>query len=273
MNVLTEFFTDVSQFIALPIEFSIGMLILLFLVALIAGFIDSIAGGGGLITIPVLLATGITPQQALATNKLQAVGGSFSASLYFVRKKAVNLKENRWLILTTFIGAILGAALVQFLSIDLLKRILPILIILIGCYFLFSPKLGETNKPPVISYILMGFVTGAIGFYDGFFGPATGSFFALAFVSLLGFNLVKATAHAKVMNFTSNFGSLLFFAFTGNVIWQIGLLMLIGQIIGARMGAGMVLTKGQKLIRPMLVTISFLISGKLLYEQYASYLN
>lgn len=249
------------------------VLLTLFFIALVAGFIDSIAGGGGLLTIPALLAfSGLSPAEALATNKLQAVGGSFSASLYFVKKKAVNLFHVKFLILTTFLGAVFGASLVQFLSVRVLEAILPIMIIIIGCYFLFSPKLGENINPPKISFFAMGLVTGIIGFYDGFFGPATGSFFALAFVTLLGFNLITATAHAKVMNFTSNFGSLLFFAFTGNIMWHLGLVMLVAQIIGANLGARMVITKGQKIIRPMLVIVSFSISLKLLYSTYGVYL-
>ncbi|WP_093321777.1 TSUP family transporter [Thorsellia anophelis] len=251
---------------------TLWLLLALFSIALIAGFIDSIAGGGGLITIPALLAlSGLTPAEALATNKLQAVGGSFSASLYFVRKKTIDLWQCKFLILTTFIGAIIGASLVRFLSKEVLETLLPILIIVVGCYFLFSPKIGEKDQKPRLSYAFMGLITALIGFYDGFFGPATGSFFTLAFVTLIGFNLISATAHAKVMNFTSNFGSLLFFAFTGNIVWHIGLIMLLGQVIGATFGARMVISKGHKLIRPMLVIVSFSISVKLLYNNYAHF--
>lgn len=250
------------------------LLLMLFGIALAAGFIDSIAGGGGLITIPALLAlSGLSPAEALATNKLQAVGGSFSASLYFVRKKTIDLWACKILILTTFIGAIMGALLVRFLTIEVLNTLLPILIIIVGLYFLFSPKIGESDKSPTLNYGLMGLVTAIIGFYDGFFGPATGSFFTLAFVTLIGYNLITATAHAKVMNFTSNFGSLLVFAFTGNIVWHLGLAMLLGQVIGATLGARMVITRGHKLIRPMLVIVSFSISAKLLYNNYAHLLT
>lgn len=111
---------------------------------------------------------------------------------------------------------------------------------------------------------------GCIGFYDGFFGPGAGSFYALAFVTLSGFSLPKATAHAKVLNFTSNFGGLLFFILGGQVVWGVGLVMLVGQVLGARLGARMVLNKGQTLIRPMLVIVSACMSVKLIYDNHGS---
>ncbi|MGR3807597.1 hypothetical protein SAMN05660772_01100 [Pasteurella testudinis DSM 23072] len=248
-------------------ELTFEIYLLLFAVALIAGFIDAIAGGGGLITIPALLATGMPPTMALGTNKLQSCGGSFSASWYFIRQKAVNLNQIFWLIVLTFIGAVLGTILVQQINIDFLKKILPFLIFAIGIYFLLTPKLGESDKQTRMSYLGFALTAGfGIGFYDGFFGPGTGSFLGLAFVMLLGFNLAKATAHAKVLNFTSNIASLLFFLIGGQVAWTLGLVMLVGQFIGARMGAKMVLTKGQKLIRPMVVAVAFIMASKLAFD-------
>lgn len=249
-------------------ELGFDVIAMLFGVATVAGFIDAIAGGGGLLTIPALLSTGLPPAIALGTNKLQACGGSFSASLYFVRKKAVDLKQVALLILLTFIGAALGTIVVQNIDVNALKIGLPFLIFAIGIYFLFSPNIGDQDRKQRISYSLFGFTAGMVlGFYDGVFGPAVGSFYTLAFVLLLGFNLTKAVAHAKVLNFTSNFASLLFFIFGGAVVWEIGFIMLIGQFIGATLGARMVVTKGKKLIRPMLVTISFIMVAKMLYEQ------
>ena len=246
----------------------LDVIAMLFGVATVAGFIDAIAGGCGLLPIPALLSTGLPPAIALGTNKLQACGGSFSASLYFVRKKAVDLKQVALLILLTFIGAALGTIVVQNIDVNALKIGLPFLIFAISIYFLFSPNIGDQDRKQRISYPLFGFTAGmGLGFYDGVFGPAVGSFYTLAFVLLLGFNLTKAVAHAKVLNFTSNFASLLFFIFGGAVVWEIGFIMLIGQFIGATLGARMVVTKGKKLIRPMLVTISFIMVAKMLYEQ------
>lgn len=245
------------------------MLGILFAVALLAGFIDSIAGGGGLLTVPALLAVGVPPAQALATNKLQSVGGSFSASLYFVRRGAVKLSEQKLTILLTFIGAMTGAIMVQHMRADLLRQILPLLVVGIGLYFLLTPRLGEEERAQRLTGLAFGLAAGGcVGFYDGFFGPGAGSFYALTYVTLSGFTLAKATAHAKVLNFTSNAGGLLLFILGGKVIWGIGLVMLVGQVLGARLGAHMVLTRGQKLIRPMIVLVSLVMSGKLLYDNH-----
>lgn len=188
------------------------MLAILFFVAVLAGFIDSIAGGGGLLCVPALLAVGLSPAQALATNKLQSMGGSFSASLYFIRRRAVNLGEQKLAIALTFVGSTFGAWLIQQIHADFLRQLLPMLIIGIGLYFLLSPKIGDEDRQHRLSGLPFALIAGGcVGFYDGFFGPGAGSFYALAFVTLSGFNLSKATAHAKILNFTSNFGGLLFF--------------------------------------------------------------
>ncbi|AXW88497.1 hypothetical protein AU509_00625 [Lonsdalea britannica] len=242
---------------------------LLFAIAVAAGFIDSIAGGGGLLTVPALLAAGLSPAQALATNKLQGVGGSFSASLYFIRRGAVDLREQKLAVVCTFLGAISGAWLIQQIHADFLRQLLPVLVIGIGLYFLLMPKISDEDRQRRLSPVPFALVGGAcVGFYDGFFGPGAGSFYALSYLTLRGFNLAKSTAHAKVLNFTSNFGGLLFFILSGKVMWIIGGVMLLGQIIGARLGAKMVLTKGQKLIRPMLVMVSALMSIKLIYDSH-----
>lgn len=249
-------------------ELSIEIIGLLFFVALVAGFIDAIAGGGGLITIPALLATGLPPAVALGTNKLQACGGSFSASLYFIRQRAVKISEVWLLIVLTFIGATVGTILIQQIDSGVIKKFLPFLVFAIGLYFLFTPKLGEEDRQKRVSYAVFAFTAAlGIGFYDGFFGPGTGSFFSLAFITLLGFNLAKATAHAKVLNFTSNIASLIFFMIGGQILWSLGLAMMLGQIIGAHLGAKMVLTKGKALIRPMVVIMSFIMTAKMVYDQ------
>ncbi|XWY19821.1 TSUP family transporter [Bisgaard Taxon 45] len=249
-------------------EIGMHVLVLLFTVALVAGFIDAIAGGGGLITIPALLMTGMPPALALGTNKLQACGGSFSASLYFLRQRAVNLAEVWLILLMTFIGASLGTILIQLVDSAIIKKVLPFLILAIGLYFLVSPTLGNEDRQKRISYL--GFALSAglgIGFYDGFFGPGTGSLLSLAFVMLLGFNLTKATAHAKVLNFTSNIASLIFFLIGGQIMWSVGFAMMAGQFIGANLGAKMVLSKGKTLIRPMVVVMSFIMTIKMAYDQ------
>lgn len=248
---------------------SYELLALLFFIAMLAGFIDSIAGGGGLLTVPALLAVGLPPASALATNKLQSTGGSFSASLYFIRERMVDLKQQKFAITCAFIGSALGTLSVMHIQADFLKLLLPILTISVGLYFLLSPTIGENERKSRLTIIQFALLPAlAIGFYDGFFGPGAGSFYALAYITLAGFNLTKATAHTKVLNFTSNLAGLIFFIVGGEVVWSIGLVMLVGQFIGARLGAKMVIAKGRKLIRPMLITVSTVMSIKLIYENF-----
>ena len=249
-------------------DIGIDLLAILFCVGFVASFIDAIAGGGGLITIPALLMTGMPPAMALGTNKLQAVGGALSASFYFLRKRAVNLRDIWFILIWVFLGSALGTLLIQSIDVAIFKKILPFLILAIGLYFLFTPKLGYEDRKQRLSYMLFGLlVSPFLGFYDGFFGPGAGSIMSLACVTLLGFNLQKATAHAKVMNFTSNFAAFIFFLFGGQILWKVGLVMMAGSILGANLGAKMVMTKGKTLIRPMVVIISFMMTAKMVYDQ------
>jgi uncharacterized membrane protein YfcA len=164
-------------------EFGIDILFILFGVAVIAGLLDAIAGGGGLITIPALLYVGIPPAAALATNKLQGTFGSFTATTYFIKKRIVNVSEIKLMILLTFIGALLGGMALLQIDASILKKVIPFLLITIGIYFLFSPNIGAIDREKRISTILFSFLIAfGIGFYDGFFGPGTGSFFAIGFV-------------------------------------------------------------------------------------------
>ena len=250
-------------------ELTLQIAALLFATAAVAGFIDAIAGGGGLLTIPALMWAGLTPTAALATNKLQACGGSFFASLYFVRKGFVKLTDLKLPLACAFIGSALGTIAVQQIDTSILEVLLPFLILGIGAYFLFSPKVTDDDRHRVLTPTAFSFTAAlGVGFYDGFFGPGTGSFFALAFVMLAGFGLAKATAHAKLLNFSTNISSLIFFALGGKVVWLLGLLMLVGQALGATLGSRMVVTKGSKIIKPLVVTMSLLMSLKLLHGQY-----
>jgi uncharacterized protein len=246
---------------ALPLE----TLLVLVAVAGAAGMIDAIAGGGGLLALPALLWAGLPPVQALATNKLQGSFGTLTASFNFVRRGEIAIGRLRIPILMTFVGSAAGTLAVQELGSDLLRDVVPSLLIAFALYFLFSPRIGDQDAHHRISHGLFGLLIGfGVGFYDGFFGPGTGSFFAAAFVVLLGYNLRRATAATKILNFTSNIASLLFFAMAGQVIWQVGLPMGLAQMAGAWAGSHLVIRHGTRLIRPLLVTVSLAISLKLL---------
>jgi hypothetical protein len=248
-------------------EFSLTpeLMLLLLATGMLAGFVDAIAGGGGLIALPVLLFSGLSPAQALATNKLQSSFGTLSATLYFIRQGLVDPRRIGPMVLCTFVGASLGAQLVQRIDPGFLTAIIPLLLILIALYFWLSPQVGEEDVQQRLGPLAFALTIGTgVGFYDGFFGPGTGSFFAIAFVTLMGFGLSKATAHTKVLNLTSNVAALLAFIAGGQVVWTLGLLMAAGQLVGARLGARLVVLKGSKLIRPLVVGVCIVMSLKLL---------
>ncbi|MDH5633312.1 MAG: TSUP family transporter [Gammaproteobacteria bacterium] len=236
---------------------SFEVLALLCLVAGLAGFVDAIAGGGGLLTIPALIWAGLPPVQALATNKLQGTFGTLSSSITFFRMGRIQLREISLAVVLTFIGSATGTVLVQYLPAGFLVNMIPWLLVLVAIYTVFSPRMGDEDRHQRIGRASFAFVVGfSVGFYDGFFGPGTGSFFGIAFVALLGYNLTRATAHAKVLNLTSNAASLLFFALGGKVLWSVGLVMGAGQMLGAWLGSHMVIRNGSRIVRPILFIVS-----------------
>ena len=199
-------------------------LALLFFVALFAGFIDTMAGGGGLITIPALLLVQLPPILALGTNKLQGCSGSLTATLTMLKNRQVRFHDVRWAFASAFVGAMFGTIAIQLIDASALSAIIPFILVGIGLYFLLAPKAGELDSQPRIGEgPYRWLVVPIIGFYDGFFGPGTGSFFSLVGVALRGQNLINATAVAKVLNFATNIASLIMFIAGGKVIWQVGL--------------------------------------------------
>lgn len=241
---------------------------LLVLAAFLAGFVDAIAGGGGLITVPALLLFGLTPVEALGTNKLQSVFGSASATLAYARKGLVDVRRQAWWALLSFAGAAAGAFLAAIVPGDLLATFLPLLLIAIALYFALKPKMDDVDRAQRMAPFLFGLmVVPAIGFYDGLFGPGTGSFFMLAFVTLAGFGVLKATAHTKFLNFASNLGGFVVFALIGVVYWKVGLAMGIAQFTGARLGAALAMKNGARLIKPLLVLTCCALAIRLLSDE------
>lgn len=248
------------------IELAWETLLLLFLVASIAGFVDALAGGGGLLTIPAMLMANIPPLYTLGTNKLQATAGSLSASITMIKQGKVNPKMIWQSILACFVGAMLGTIAVQLSPPELLTKVIPFLIAMIGLYYLFAPKAGEMAGKSRVSekQWRYGFAP-LVGFYDGYLGPGTGMFFALGGVALRGWEMITATANAKVLNFTSNVASLTFFILGGKVLWTVGVVMMTGQTIGATLGAMLAVKGGVKFIRPVIVLMCFLMLIKYVF--------
>lgn len=241
----------------------------LFLTGAAAGLIDSIAGGGGLITIPVLLGLGLPPQVALGTNKLQASFGSCSAMVHFVRAGTVNLRDAAIGVFWTTVGAVLGSYTVQQIDPGFLKKFIPFLLLGILCYTIFTPKLGAEEVHPRLPRRLFYTLAGLLlGFYDGFLGPGTGSFWVVALMLGLGFDMRKGTGYTKLFNFTSNIVSLVVFVAGGHVLLWAGLLMGAGQAVGARVGAKLVIRKGTGFVRPVFICSVLAVTAKLFYDSY-----
>lgn len=247
-------------------ELTTQLISILFFVALMAGFIDAMAGGGGLLTIPALLLTGMNPVAVLATNKLQACAGSFSASVTMIKKGLIHPKMMKIALLFAFVGSGIGTILVQLSPPEFLQKALPFVIGAVGIYTLFSPNLGKLETTPKMSQKLYErTIAPLIGLYDGYFGPGTGTFFSLSQVVLRGRDLVQATARAKLLNFATNIASLIFFILGGQVVWVVGLVMMAGQLVGAYLGSHMVVKGGAKFIRPVIVVVCFCMVSKLVW--------
>lgn len=242
------------------------ILALLFAAAVLAGFVDAIAGGGGLITVPALLAAGVPPVAAIATNKIQGSFGTAAATYTFWRKGRIDFALLKWPLIATAVGAALGAFTVTFVDTTWLMVLLPVLLDGIAVYFLVGPKASDEDVHARLTPFAFGAVTGGIGFYDGFFGPGAGSFFALALVTLLGMGLTRATAHTKALNLASNVVSVVVFAIGGHALWLIGLMMAVGQVIGGWLGSHAAMRFGPKLIRPLLVIVCLAMVAKLLSD-------
>ena len=236
---------------------------ILFATGLTAGFVDAIAGGGGLLTLPVLFATGMDPRAALGTNKFQSSCGTTVATWQYARHGLLKWAELRIGILATLSGAIAGAWVVIRLDRDVLRPVVPVLLASIAVYTWLKPDLGREARPPRLDRTVFAFA-----FYDGFFGPGTGMFWTVACVLLLGLDLLAATAYTKAMNLTSNLASLAVFLWTGHVRFGVGLTMAAGQVIGGRLGAKAAVKGGARVIRPIFLTMVLALAAKLLWDNF-----
>jgi uncharacterized membrane protein YfcA len=239
-----------------PLILTPELLSLLFAVALCAGCLDTLVGGGGLLVLPALIMVGISPLQALGTNKLQGTMGTATASMMMLRHRKVVWREVRILMLTAFIGSACGSLAVQAMDTAFLEFMIPLVLIAVAAYFLLSGSmLKHQGAFTVPAPVFQNAVVPAIGLYDGVLGPGAGSFFSLAGVALRGQPLLQATATAKTLNFATNFASLLVFVSAGNFIWQAGLVMMAGQVIGAYAGSHILFKINPLYLRALIVVI------------------
>jgi uncharacterized protein len=247
--------------------FDPSILLLLALAGFVAGLIDSIAGGGGLLALPSLMLAGLDPVAALATNKLQGSFGTASATYTFWKKGILKPLAHLNEVALVFAGAAAGVLAVAYAPTHVLNAIMPILLVVIAVYFALSPKLTDQSSVPRLAphYFAFGFAP-VIGFYDGIFGPGTGSFFMLALVALFGCGIVEATGRTKLLNFTSNIAALIMFAFGGKIVWTIGLIMGVAQFAGAQIGSRLAIRNGAAIIRPLLVAVCLAMAARLLWR-------
>ncbi|TGG95682.1 hypothetical protein E4656_04530 [Natronospirillum operosum] len=231
------------------------LLAMLFVAAIVAGFVDTLAGGGGLITLPALLLAQVPPVAALATNKLQASFGTLTASWRMVGSRMVRWRDVRGLFWAAVIGSAIGTLLVQRVDPSILDILIPVVLIGMALYYLLAPDTTEASQPRIGEPTYRNTVAPAIGFYDGFFGPGTGSLFAFTRNTLRGDSLLDSTARAKIMNFGSNVVSLLLFALGGHMVWLAGGVMILGQLIGATLGSQMIVRGRVQWIRPLIVIV------------------
>jgi uncharacterized protein len=249
-------------------EVAADVLLWLMLAAFIAGFVDSIAGGGGLITVPALMLAGVPPVQALATNKVQGLFGAGTAALSYARAGQVDLARQAPVAGIAFGAAVLGSLAVSALPVQAIRLGLPAILIGIALFFALKPGLTDQDRAARIGpqAFAWGFVP-PIAFYDGLVGPGTGAFFMLGFVLLAGYGILRATAHTKFLNFASNVGGLAGFLLVTQPLWLTGLAMGAAQVAGASLGARLAVRVGARLIKPMLVITATALALRLIWDQ------
>lgn len=243
----------------------IDLIAILTAVAFCAGFFDAIAGGGGLITVPALFLAGMDPVAALATNKFQASAGSVSATVAFARKGLVEWKTGRVLAVCAMAGGVLGALVVSYVDKNWLEASIPVLLLLVASYFTFAPRLDDDKRKKRMTLLMFAIIVApVVGFYDGVFGPGTGSFFMVGLTLLCGLPVMRAVSFTKLANASCNLGALFIFLLKGAIVWPLAISMAVGAFAGAQLGARCAVKVGTRLVRPMVVIVCCALAIKLL---------
>jgi uncharacterized protein len=242
---------------------------LLCVAAFLGGAVDAIAGGGGLITVPALLAVGLPPHAALGTNKGQSVWGSGAAIIRYARAGLLDWRSARRSFPLAFIGGTLGALLVLQVRPGVLRPLVLVLLV-VAAILIASIRVPEAaeERPRRRSTIILGGIALLVGAYDGFFGPGTGTFLIAGYVTLLGLSLAHASADAKIVNGASNFAALVVFATQGVVVWSIAAPMVAAQIAGGWTGAHLAVRGGNRFIRVVVVLVALALIAKVARDLY-----
>lgn len=255
-------------------DFEVSFINMIFLC--IAGFtasaVDAIAGGGGLINLPAILAAGVPPHFALGTNKFASSFGAFTSAYTFTREGKVFIPLMKYTVPCTLVGSVIGVLTALKIDQGFLQIIILVLIFGTAIYTITKKDFGSENKfegltkKSIIQGCIFAF---SLGFYDGFFGPGTGSFLIFLFISIYGFDFTIAAGNSKVLNFVSNITSLVMFALNGKIYYMIGIPIGLAMIAGARVGSKVAIKNGAKVIKPIFVTIALVLTVKLLFDTFS----
>lgn len=234
--------------------------IIVSLASLLAGFVDAVVGGGGLVMVPALFATfpAAPPATLLGTNKAAALWGTVFSTYQYSRRVQVRWRALMPAAAAGFVGAFAGAWTVTVVSPDFLRNLLPVVLLVVLIYTVAKKELGRHHTPRYTGrseWMAAAVIGLSIGFYDGFFGPGTGSFFVFLFVRWLGYDFLNASASAKVLNVSTNIAALLLFAAKGNVWWHFVLPLAIANVVGSLLGTHMALKHGTGFVRTLFIVV------------------
>lgn len=249
---------------------TINILLIVCPMAFLAGLVDSVAGGGGLISLPAYIAAGLSPHLATATNKCSSTFGAMFSAIRFMKNKKVNYLVAFTSAIAALIGSPIGAIINMAIDEKYLGYLLIIVLPIVIVFVLLKKDFGDKNtsdEMPKTKKIILAVIIGfTIGMYDGFFGPGTGTFLIFAYTTLMGFDLVTASGNTKIVNLASNVAAFITFAISGKILWGIGLPAALFNIAGNWIGAGLALKNGKKIIQPMFFIALTLLMGKILFD-------
>lgn len=235
-------------------------LVVVAIASLLAGLIDAIVGGGGLILVPALFATypGAVPATLLGTNKGGAIWGTGWAAVQFTRRVSLRRQTMAPAMLAALLGSFAGAWAVTVVDASVMRRALPLVLLAILAYTLARKDLGRHHAPRYAEAheaLVASLVGLSIGFYDGFFGPGTGSFFVFLFVRVLGFDFLHASASAKLLNTATNLAALVLFTWKGHVWWQVAAVLAVANVAGSLIGTRLALKHGAGFVRGVFIVV------------------
>lgn len=249
------------------------VLLILMVVAFAAGFIDAVSGGGGLLAVPALIASGLPINYVLGTNKFAATFGSFQAARAYMRRNIIQPKLWITCMICTFVGGSVGALSVQLLSDEVLRKVLPLAILCVAIYMLFRKQPAPSEIRTVVEpgRKKSGLLGSILGFYDGFIGPGSGAFWTTLIMMIYRVDLVHASGIARLMNFISNLSAVITFMILGEVHYTTGLAMATTLALGSYIGAHSAIYLGEKFIRPVFLVVVSTTACVLAYEEWLSW--